>query len=306
MDPTLGTLAGRVAAAPISWGICEVPGWGAMLPSERVLGEMQALGLPATELGAPGFLPEVAGQLSALLSRYDLALVGGFVPLVLQDVTRRAEMLRRAEQVAELFAACGASRFVTALVQDEHWSPPVPLDASGMRTVAEGLAAVDDICRARGLLQVLHPHVDTLVETARDVELALEHTDVAWCLDTGHLVAGGIDPVAFAKEHADRVGHVHLKDVVTRTAARVLDRELSLVDGVKEGLFTILGDGDVAIDDVIVTLEHEGYTGWYVLEQDTALAGLPAEGLGPLHDVERCLDYLRTTVVPRLPLHRTH
>lgn len=306
MDPTLGTLAGRVAAAPISWGICEVPGWGAMLPSERVLGEMQALGLPATELGAPGFLPEVAGQLSALLSRYDLALVGGFVPLVLQDEARRAQMLQRAEQVAELFAACGASRFVTALVQDDDWSRPVPLDASGMRTVAEGLAAVDEICRRHGLLQVLHPHVDTLVETARDVELALEHTGVAWCLDTGHLVAGGVDPVTFAKENADRVGHVHLKDVVTQTAARVLGREISLVDGVKEGLFTALGDGDVAIDEVILTLEQQGYTGWYVLEQDTALAGPPAQGAGPLQDVERCLDYLRTMVVPRLPLHRTH
>jgi inosose dehydratase len=47
----------RVASAPISWGICEVPGWGAMLPTPRVLGEMAGLGFTATELGAPGFLP---------------------------------------------------------------------------------------------------------------------------------------------------------------------------------------------------------------------------------------------------------
>ena len=53
----MSTFLDRVASAPISWGICEVPGWGAMLPTPRVLTEMSGLGLPATELGAPGFLP---------------------------------------------------------------------------------------------------------------------------------------------------------------------------------------------------------------------------------------------------------
>ena len=301
----LGPLAGRIAAAPISWGICEVPGWGAMLPPERVLAEMRSLGLPATELGAPGFLPEAPADLTALLARYDLALVGGFVPLVLQDPAERPRMLERATQVADLFAAAGATRFVTALVQDDAWSRPVTLDADGMKRVAEGLARVDEICARAGLLQVLHPHVGTLVETASDIDLALEHTDVAWCLDTGHVVAGGVDPVAFAKTQADRVGHVHLKDVATATAQRVLNRELSLVAGVQEGLFTVLGEGDVPVDEVVLTLEEQGYQGWYVLEQDTALAELPAENGGPIRDVERCLDYLRSTVVPRLPQHST-
>ena len=304
-DPALGALAGRVAAAPISWGICEVPGWGEMLPAERVLAEMHALGLPATELGAPGFLPGEPEALCELLNRFGLALVGGFVPLVLQDLDQRQVMLERAREVADLFAACGATRFVTALVQDDGWSRPTPLDADAMKVVGEGLAQVDEVARSRGLLQVLHPHVDTLVETARDVDLALEHTDVAWCLDTGHLVAGGVDPVAFAKGNADRVGHVHLKDVVTGTASRVLDRDLTLVDGVKEGLFTVLGEGDVAVDEVVLTLEEQDYDGCYVLEQDTALATLPDEGSGPVRDVAACLDYLRTTVVPRLPQHST-
>ncbi|NLJ54067.1 MAG: TIM barrel protein [Intrasporangiaceae bacterium] len=303
--PALGALAGRVAAAPISWGICEVPGWGEMLPAERVLAEMQALGLPATEFGAPGFLPAEPEPLRELLNRFDLALVGGFVPLVLQNLDQRAAMLERAREVADLFAACGATRFVTALVQDDGWSRPTPLDADGMKVVGEGLAEIDEIARSRGLLQVLHPHVDTLVETAHDVELALEHTDVAWCLDTGHLVAGGVDPVAFAKNNAGRVGHVHLKDVATGIASRVLDRDLTLVDGVKEGLFTVLGEGDVAVDEVVLTLEEQDYDGCYVLEQDTALATLPDEGSGPVRDVAACLDYLRTTVVPRLPQHST-
>ena len=302
MSGTLGALDGRIAAAPISWGICEVPGWGEMMPSERVLGEMRELGLPATELGAPGFLPEAEPELSELLGRYGLAMIGGFVPLVLHDPAQRADALARATAVAKLFQAAGGTRFVTALVQDYDWSTPVPPTADDMKIVGEGLREVDAICAAHGLVQVLHPHVGTIVETAADVALALEHTDVAWCLDTGHLQIGGVDPVAFAKEYGHRVGHVHLKDVDVATADRVVSGELTLLQGVQAGMFRALGTGDVAIDDAVVALEENGYRGWYVLEQDIALTtGLPAEGTGPIDDVRACLDYLRTAVVPRLP-----
>ena len=52
-----GSLLDRVGSAPISWGICEVPGWGAQLPVDRVLAEMVSLDLTATELGSIGYLP---------------------------------------------------------------------------------------------------------------------------------------------------------------------------------------------------------------------------------------------------------
>ena len=300
-DPTdLGPLEGRVAAAPISWGVCEVPGWGAMLPPSRVLPEMTALGLTATELGAPGFLPEEAGPLRDELALHAMSLVGGFVPLVLQDREQRADALRRARATAELFQACGATRFVTAVVQDYGWSRPVPLDAEGMKVLAEGLAEVDQVCAAHGLTQVLHPHVDTLVETRADVELCLEHSDVLWCLDTGHLQIGGVDPAEFARSEASRVGHVHLKDVHLPVADRVLTRELSLLAGTQQGMFRPLGAGDVAVDEVVLSLEAGGYTGWYVLEQDCALSSVPAPGSGPVEDVVRSLRFLAERVAPRL------
>jgi inosose dehydratase len=272
-----------------------------MLPPSRVLPEMRSLGLDATELGAPGFFPEEPEALRATLAEHGVSLVGGFVPLVLQDRAQRAEALRRATETAKVFAAHGGTMFVTAAVQDYGWSRPVPLDAEGMKVLGEGLAEVDAVCAELGLTQVLHPHVDTLVESAHDVELALEHTDVLWCLDTGHLQIGGVDPVSFAREHGRRVGHVHLKDVDNAVAAKVLSRELSLLHGVQAGLFKPLGTGDVAIDEAVVALEEQGYTGLYVLEQDTALAdGIPAEGTGPVEDVRRSLTYLQERVVPRL------
>jgi inosose dehydratase len=262
---------------------------------------MRSLGLTATELGAPGFLPEDATPLQAALDRYGMTLVGGFVPLVLHDRDQRQDALQRAEQTAALFEACGATRFVTAVVQDYDWSSPVRLDAEGMKVLGEGLEQVGDVCVSHGLVQVLHPHVGTLVETAADVELALRHTSVLWCLDTGHLQIGGVDPVTFARDVGDRVAHVHLKDVDLSIAPRVVSRELSLVQGVQQGLFQPLGGGDVAVDEVVLALEELGYDGWYVLEQDTALTqGVPAEGSGPVEDVQKSLAFLLSEVVPRV------
>src|SRR4051812_21702596 len=235
-DPAdLGCLTGRIAGAPISWGVCEVPGWGVMLPPSRVLPEMRSLGLTATELGAPGFLPSSAAEVTAELDQHGMTLVGGFVPLMLHEPDQLPDAIRRAHETAALFQACGATRFVTAVVQDYDWSRPTPLTAEGMKILGEGLATIDEVCAGYGLTQVLHPHVDTLVETAADVELALQHSQVLWCLDTGHLQIGGIDPVEFARTVGHRVAHVHLKDVVSSVAAHVLSRRTTLVSGVQQG-----------------------------------------------------------------------
>src|SRR5687767_11794150 len=75
----------RLAGAPISWGVCEVPGWGRQLPPERVLAEMASLGLAATELGPIGYLPLEPARARALLDRDGLGVVAGFLPLVLHE-----------------------------------------------------------------------------------------------------------------------------------------------------------------------------------------------------------------------------
>jgi inosose dehydratase len=140
-----------------------------------------------------------------------------------------------------------------------------------------------------------------MVETADDVEAVLESCDVRWCLDTGHLAIGGVDPVRFAQEAFDRVGHVHLKDVRLELAPAVLRREVSLMAATQAGLFTPLGEGDVDIAGVVRTLEEAGYGGIYVIEQDTAITGgLPEPGEGPVSGVRSSLAYLRDVVAPAL------
>jgi len=125
------------------------------------------------------------------------------------------------------------------------------------------------------------------------VRRMLDATDVPWCLDTGHLAIGGFDPAAFVRDHGNRVGHVHLKDVRLAVAERYRSGELSLMAAVQHGLFCPLGQGDVSIAEVVNLLERAAYQGWYVLEQDVAVTGdEPAPGYGPADDVRKSIAYL--------------
>lgn len=291
----------RIASAPISWGICEVPGWGHMLPTDRVLTEMTGLGISATEYGAPGFLPGDPEAVRGVLDGHEMSLIGGFTPLVLHDPARRDEALARTRAAAGLLSRAGASAFVSCPVMDDDWSVPRPLDRGEHAHLVRMLSEVDTICADLGLRQVLHPHVQTVVENSSDVERVLQDCDVNWCLDTGHLAIGGVDPVDFARRAAERVGHVHLKDVRMSLVPALLDRSISIMQGVQAGLFPPLGQGDLALTDVILALEQAGYEGWYVIEQDTAITGdLPGAGEGPVTGVQASMRYLHEVVAPLL------
>jgi inosose dehydratase len=292
-------LAARLATAPISWGVCEVPGWGLQLPPDRVLSEIAQLGFAATELGPQGWLPLDGARVRSELDRYGLRLVGGFVPVVVHEPDLRDARVQATRAAAQL-AAAGADVFVAALVADLEWSAPPSLDDDGWKRAGEHLREIADLVAADGLELVLHPHVGTLAETAADVDRALEHTDVRWCFDTGHLLIGGVEPAAFVRDHAARIGHVHLKDVDARLADEVRSGALSLVQATQAGLFRPLGDGDAGIDEVLALLDQTGYEGWLVLEQDIAITGSePPAGGGPALDVRKSIEFLSTRAPTR-------
>jgi inosose dehydratase len=302
-DQTPG-LKARLAAAPISWGVCEVPGWGRQMEPERVLREMAGLGIRATELGPLGWLPLDGPTLRAELDRHGLQLVGGFVPLVLHErdiAPTRAHL----ERVATEVAAAGGEVLNAAIVVDAEWSPRIVLDDAGWERLGTHYAEMAQVAAGHGLELLIHPHVNTLVETAADVERALEVTDASWVLDTGHLLIGGVDPADFVRRHADRIGHVHLKDVSAALAAQVRSGDRSLVEATQDGLFRPLGEGDAGIDEVIRLLAESGYERWLVLEQDVAITGSepPADG-GPVLDVRKSIEFL-STWAPRREVSHT-
>lgn len=283
-----------VASAPISWGACEVPGWGAMPDRETVLSQMAQLHLRGTELGAPGFLPSAPAALRATLDSHGLRFVGSFTPLVLHE-TDLAPALAAADAVIELLRAAGGEVLIAAAVQDTGWSAPRPLDDAARRRLGDHSAAIAQRCARHGLRFALHPHVGTLLEQADDVTRALVDTEpeVGWCLDTGHLLIGGLDPVTFARDHGDRVAHVHLKDVDADLAAAVREGDVSLLEATRRGLFTPLGQGAAQVGAVLQALRAHGYDGWLVLEQDTAVdADEPASDRAML-DAARSIRFLQ-------------
>ncbi len=291
----MNSLAERVGGAPISWGVCEAPDWGHELPPERVLREMRELGLQATELGPTGYLGQHPADVREALERYELRLIGGFLPVPLHVPTEAD--LAEAHAAIETLAAAGAEVVVLAARSaDGSYDRKVRLTEADWPVLLATLDSLQRVARDRGLTPTLHPHVGTAIEDRASVLRLLESSDVPLCLDTGHLLIGGLDPLELVGLAAERVAHVHLKDVRSSVAATVSGGDTSYIEAVRAGLYAPLGDGDLDIAGIVGALEKSGYRGWYVLEQDAALYAPPAPGAGPVQDVRRSIEYLAKAV----------
>ncbi len=287
-------VSNRIAGAPISWGVCEVPGWGWQLDPATVLSQMREVGLVATEFGPDGFLPADPEARAKTLAQGGLAAVGGFVPVILHDPA--TDPVPGIMEALRAFSVAGASTLVLAAATgtDGYDVRPV-LDDAGWQVLLTNLDRLAEVAGGSAITATLHPHIGTMVETADDVARVLAGSSIGLCLDTGHLLIGGSDPVALVAEHAGRIRHTHLKDVDATWARRVQSGEVSYTDAVRQGMYRPLGRGDVDIAAIVGSLEAAGYDGWYVLEQDTMLAGPPAAGdHGPMSDVRASIEHLLT------------
>ncbi|MCM3556018.1 sugar phosphate isomerase/epimerase [Janibacter melonis] len=284
----------RIAAAPISWGVCEVPGWGWQHQPPTVLAQMRELGISATEFGPDGFLPDAPQAKADTLAGYGLAAVGQFVPVVLHDPAH--DPLPVVESAMEGLVAASASTVVIAAATGvDGYDDRPALDELGWSTLLLNLDRIDDAARARGLVATIHPHVGTMVESGEETQRVLDGSRIGLCLDTGHLLIGGGDPVAVATEHPGRIAHMHLKDVDLAWARKVQAGDATYTEAVAAGMYVPLGAGDVDIAAIVTALEADGYQGWYVLEQDTILTGDPAdggEGPDPVADVRTSVAHL--------------
>ena len=285
-------LAERIAGAPISWGVCEVPGWGHQLDPAVVLTQMREVGISATEFGPDGFLPEAPEDKAATLAAHGLGAVGQFVPVVLHDT--QVDPLPTVETaMTALLAAKASTVVIAAATGAEGYDDRPVLDDAQWSTLLHNLDRISDAAAARGLTATLHPHVGTMVESGEEADRVLAGSHVALCLDTGHLLIGGGDPVGVAVAHPQRVGHVHLKDVRLDLAREVQEGRDTYTGAVARGMYLPLGQGDVDIAAIVTALEGSGYAGWYVLEQDTILTGAPEEtGVDPVADVRASIAHI--------------
>jgi inosose dehydratase len=281
----------RIAGAPISWGVCEVPGWGYQLGPDRVLAEMREVGLTATELGPDGFLPRQPAAMARVLEDHRLRAVGGFTPLLLHVAGH--DPVPEVDRLLDGYAASGAGVLVLSAVTGlDGYDTRPELDEDGWRVLLANLDRLAAGAAGRGVRAVLHPHVGTMVENGAEVRRVLDGSSISLCLDTGHLLIGGTDPAELTRQAPERIAHTHLKDVDATTAAKVQAGRLTYTEAVRQGMYRPLGTGDVDVPAIVGHLRARGYDGWYTLEQDTILTGEPA-GEGPVADVWASAEHLR-------------
>jgi inosose dehydratase len=302
----------RVANAPCSWGVLEFEAPAAHAGASQVLDEMAAAGYAGTELGDWGFLPTSPTPLAADVARRHLVLVGAFVAVALARADALDDGIERAVRTARLLAAAHAENaekgygpFSAVIVlADDNTSVPHRTARAGRIREEDGLdAAAWDAFAGRaeqiaaavrngaGVRTVFHHHCGGYVETPQEIHALMSRTDAALlglCLDTGHLMYAGGNPIDAIAKYRDRIWHVHFKDCDPALAHQAREEGWDYHTAVRRGIFCELGQGMVPFRSVLDALRVEYYAGWIVVEQDV----LP--GLGtPAASAARNREYLR-------------
>ena len=293
-----------IANAPCSWGVLEFESAASPSSYGRVLDEMRDTGYEGTELGDWGFMPTEPDRLKTELGTRRLALVGAFVPVPLAVAGAHEAGAATAVRTARLLCEAGSADAVIVL-SDDNASVPEREQRAGRITAADGLsdaqwevfaAGADQVARAvrdaTGLRTVFHPHCGGYVETVAEIDSLMQRTDpstLGLCLDTGHIVYAGGDPLDVLDRQAERIWHVHFKDCHPRIAADARAAGLGYLAAVRSKLFCELGAGAVDFVAVLAALRRHAYAGWIVVEQDV----FPGQG-APAESAARNRAYLRS------------
>jgi inosose dehydratase len=270
----------RVGINPLTWTNDDLPSLGADTPLEQCLSEGKQAGFAGFELGNK--FPRQSEQLNAVLAEHDLDLVSGWFSGQLLSHSVEEE-IAAIEAHLQLLKKGGSTVMVYCEVTDcIHGDQDTPL--SNRPTIAserweefgKKLTQVADYCLSQGVRLAYHHHMGTVVQTSEDIDLLMQHTgdSLGLLLDSGHLTYAGSDPLAVIAKHGSRIAHVHTKDVRTLVLKDAKNRNLSFLDAVLNGVFTVPGDGDIDFTLIFSALSDLKYQGWLVVEaeQDPVIA----------------------------------
>ena len=268
----------RLGTNPIGWSNDDLRELGAATSLETCLAEAREAGFTGIELGHK--FPRDAAVLGPVLQRHGLALVSGWYSANLLHRDVASELLAMRPHIA-LLRDLGCTVLILAETSNAiHGNRFVPLSDRPVLSHTEWtafagrLTALADAVAAEGLSVAYHHHMGTVVQTEADIDRLMASTGPALqlLLDTGHAVFAGADPVALARRHRERIAHVHCKDVRLAVLEAARRGDMSFLDAVVAGVFTVPGDG--MVDFPAVLAELSGYDGWLVVEaeQDPAKA----------------------------------
>jgi inosose dehydratase len=269
--------------APIGWCNDDMPELGAENTFRQTVSEMALAGFTGCEIGNkyPSDPAELKHELDLRGMRIASRWFSSFIltqPIeqVEQDFSKELDFLTAVGanriNVSEQSYSIQGKVEVPVLGDKKHI-----MDASEWEKFCKGLNVLGRIATDRGFKLCYHHHMGTVVQTAEETDRMLANTDkdcVYLCYDTGHFTFAGEDPLTVLKKYVDRVGHVHLKDMRAEVVSRVKPEGWSFLKAVREGAFTVPGDGCVNFDPIFKVLDEANYEGWLLVEaeQDPAKA----------------------------------
>jgi inosose dehydratase len=263
----------RLGMAPIGWLNGDRPEISAHISVDQCLSEVREIGFEGVELCAG--MPTTVDALRAKLDQHGLRLISGWYG---GELTRRsvAEEKEAIASQLELFKALGAPVMVFAETAGSVQSLDVPvttrprMPADGWAEYGRKVTELAEWLAEQGCPMAFHHHMGTVVETEADVDALMNHTGEAvhLLLDTGHLRFANADIDGVARRWAHRINHMHVKDVRPQVWERMQDSNMSFLDGVLDGVFTVPGDGCIDYVSVFRILAEAGYDGWVMIEAE--------------------------------------
>jgi inosose dehydratase len=270
-----------VANAPVSYGAFELT--VGILPNvpdgAMVMDEVAAAGYAGIDLGPAGYLADNE-HIAQELRRRNLGLAGGFFELPFSDPKAMKAALHGLDGLLDVFDAAHVDGLkprptLADIGSDKRRARPAQaaldhrlgFDAEGWKRFAAGVEIALARCRERGYEPTFHHETGTNIEARWEIEKVLELTEIGLCLDTGHLLLGGGDPVVAMREWKSRINHMHLKDARRDVVDQIIREAAPLAEIWRRKAFCRLGDGDLDVDAVLNAL-RDGYSGWLVVEQD--------------------------------------
>ncbi len=272
----------KLGIAPIGWTNDDMPELGAENTFQQTISEMALAGFTGCEIGNK--YPKDPAELKKALDLRGMCIASRWFSSFL--ITKPYEENEK-EFIKELdfLAAVGANRInvseqshsIQGMMDQPIFEGKYVMNEDEWKLFTDGLNKLGKIAVDRGFKLCFHHHMGTVVQTAAETDRMMAETDpryVFLCFDTGHFTFTGEDPVAQLEKHVARVGHVHLKDMRLSVVEEARKNNWSFLKSVREGAFTVPGDGNVNFDPVFKILSNAKYEGWLLVEaeQDPAKA----------------------------------
>ncbi|MBQ6296863.1 MAG: myo-inosose-2 dehydratase [Selenomonadaceae bacterium] len=272
----------KLGIAPIAWTNDDMPDLGGENTFEQCVSEMALAGFTGCEVG--GKYPRDTAVLKKALDLRGMSIASAWFSSFLltqpyeqveKDFIAHCEFLHTMGAKFCNVAEQGNSiqgKFDKAVFADKPYNTK-----EQWKLLTEGLNKLGATAKKIGLTMTYHHHMGTGVQTTEEIDRLMAETDpeLVWLLyDTGHLVCSGEDYLAILKKYLPRIRHIHLKDVRMEVRNRVKAENMSFLDGVRAGMFTVPGDGDVDFEPIFDIVNASDYDGWYIVEaeQDPAKA----------------------------------